>query len=382
MAERSRLMNTNHSMAFSWNLVTRNFRAHDQLRSKLRQKLGKLELHLQRFPHDAVHLHVGLEKHPKRELFTARLVLRVPSNILSSQKCAADPVPALDGAIKTLLRQLAGLKSELRREALWKRKARRAELRAAKLLRFAPDPMGVGTGPQNESDVIREMIEQNHSQLLRYVRRQYWHEATLGEIPPGAIDARAVVDEVARQVLTAPEKKPAELGFLLWFYMLARQELARRCKALKAQAREMVALEEPLILPEDAEAAAGYEPEQPLDIIEQTLEPPVVEAKNLIPDPHTAPPDEVVAQKDLLEQMQRTANSWLKPEREAFELYFVEGFEPEEIGMVLGVSTKHANELLVSIRRRMRETLLAQGDGRRFDSNPAQANQPINSLQS
>jgi DNA-directed RNA polymerase specialized sigma24 family protein len=105
-------------------------------------------------------------------------------------------------------------------------------------------------------------------------------------------------------------------------------------------------------------------------------------AKDLIPDPHTAPPDEVVAQKDLLEQMQRTANSWLKPEREAFELYFVEGFEPEEIGMVLGVSTKHANELLVSIRRRMRETLLAQGDGRRFESNPAQANQPINSLPS
>jgi RNA polymerase sigma factor (sigma-70 family) len=135
----------------------------------------------------------------------------------------------------------------------------------------------------------------------------------------------------------------------------------------------MASLEEPRILPEDAEAAAGYEPEQPLDIIEQILEPPVVEAKDLIPDPRTAPPDEVVAQRELLEQLQNTAKSWPKPEREVFELYFVEGFEPEEIGMVLGVSAHRANELLASIRGRVRETLLAEGDRQRVNQNPVQA---------
>ncbi|MGA3179837.1 MAG: sigma-70 family RNA polymerase sigma factor [Verrucomicrobiota bacterium] len=358
---------------FSWNIVTRNFRAHDQLQGKLRDKLSKLERHLQRFPPDAVHLHVSLEKHAKRDLFTVSLVLRVPSNVLSSQKCAPDPVPALDGAIKTLLRQLGGLKSELRREALWKRKGRRAELHAGKPLRFAAGPMAAEAGPQNEGDVIRGLIEQNHSHLLRYVRRHFWHEVALGAIPPGAIDARAVVDEAARQALAAPGKKPAGLGFLLWFYVLARQELTRRCKTLRAQAREMASLEEPRILPEDAEAAAGYEPEQPLDIIEQILEPPVVEAKDLIPDPRTAPPDEVVAQRELLEQLQNTAKSWPKPEREVFELYFVEGFEPEEIGMVLGVSAHRANELLASIRGRVRETLLAEGDRQRVNQNPVQA---------
>ena len=113
-------------------------------------------------------------------------------------------------------------------------------------------------------------------------------------------------------------------------------------------------------MPEQAEVAAGYEPEQPLDIIEQTLEPPVVEVKDLIPDVRALPPDEVLAQKELLEQSQKIANNWPKPEREAFELYFVEGFDPEEIGMVLGLSTKSANELLTSIRARVRDTLLAQ----------------------
>ncbi len=39
---------------------------------------------------------------------------------------------------------------------------------------------------------------------------------------------------------------------------------------------------------------------------------------------------------------------------------FVEGLEPDEIGMVLGLSAQAANELLGSIRRRVRATLLDQ----------------------
>ena len=35
--------------SFSWNVVTKNFHAHEQLRRKLRSKLTKLERHLQRF---------------------------------------------------------------------------------------------------------------------------------------------------------------------------------------------------------------------------------------------------------------------------------------------------------------------------------------------
>src|SRR5437899_7199801 len=126
--------------SFSWNVVTKNFHAHEQLRRKLRSKLTKLERHLQRFPHDAVHLQVALEKHPKKDLFSAALVLRIPSNILRSEKQAPDPIPALDRATKTLLRQLSGFKSALRREALWKRKERRAGLHTAKVFRFADAP--------------------------------------------------------------------------------------------------------------------------------------------------------------------------------------------------------------------------------------------------
>jgi RNA polymerase sigma factor (sigma-70 family) len=346
--------------SFSWNIVTKGVAAHGQVQEKVRSALSKLERHLEHFPSDAVHLQVVLDKHARKPEFTAGLVLRVPSNILRSTQVGSDPVSALSGAVKTLLRQLASLKSELRREVLWKRKGRRAELRASKALRFAAAPLASGTGPQNLGDVISALLEQNYTRLLRYVRRHLWHEARLDQVPHRAIDARAVVDEVARQALAAPDRRPAEMGFQLWFYMLARRELARRFKALRTQAQETLPLEEAMVLAEDAEVAAGYEPEQPLDIVEAVLDPPVVETKDLVPDPGATPPDEVIERRELLQQVQNTANSWPKSEREAFELYFVEGFEPAEIAMVLGLSVKEAEGLLTGIRGRVREALLAQ----------------------
>jgi ribosome-associated translation inhibitor RaiA len=125
---------------FSWNLVTKNFQAHEQLRRKLRSKIAKLERHLQRLPLEAVRLEVALEKHPNKDLFSAALSLRLLSHMLRSEKAAVDPVPALDRATKTLLRQVAGFKSSLRREALWKRQGRRAALRQFKAQGLAAPP--------------------------------------------------------------------------------------------------------------------------------------------------------------------------------------------------------------------------------------------------
>ncbi len=110
-------------MTLKWNLVTKGMRPHAQLQSKLEQKFSKLQKHLEHFPSDAVHLHVNLERHPKREWFDVALTLRLPSNILQSGKSGPDPVTAFDQAVRALLREVAGLKSDLRRENDWQRVA-------------------------------------------------------------------------------------------------------------------------------------------------------------------------------------------------------------------------------------------------------------------
>src|SRR5512137_334814 len=112
-------------MTLNWNLVTKGMRPHAQLQTKLEQKFAKLATHLRHFPSDAVHLLVNLERHPKRDWFDSALTLRLPSNILQSSKSGPDPVTAFDSAVKALLREVAGLKSDLRREKDWQRVARR-----------------------------------------------------------------------------------------------------------------------------------------------------------------------------------------------------------------------------------------------------------------
>ena len=112
-------------MTLKWNLVTKGMRPHAQMQNKFEQKIAKLETHLEHFPSDAVHLQVSLERHPKRVWFVVMLTLRLPSNVLQSKKAGPDPLPMFDQAVKALLREVAGLKSALRRESDWQRVARR-----------------------------------------------------------------------------------------------------------------------------------------------------------------------------------------------------------------------------------------------------------------
>ena len=125
-------------MTLKWNLTAKGIRPHGQLREKLQQKIRKLETHLEHFPPDAVFLQVGLKAHPKKPWFNVGLTLYLPSNVLRAEKVGEDPVPAFDQAIKALLREIAVLKSALRREKEWKRVASRDS--AARMKMFGQLP--------------------------------------------------------------------------------------------------------------------------------------------------------------------------------------------------------------------------------------------------
>jgi ribosome-associated translation inhibitor RaiA len=124
-------------MTLKWSLIAKGMRPHAQLHAKLQQKISKLEVHLEHFPSDATHLQVSLQRHPKKPIFIAALTLRLPSNILRAEKNGPDPIPAFDQAIKALLREVAVLKSDLRREKRWKRVPLEAVLTQASLPRLA-----------------------------------------------------------------------------------------------------------------------------------------------------------------------------------------------------------------------------------------------------
>ncbi len=192
-----------------WNFVTQNLVVDERLRKKLREKITQLQRYLKHFPPDAVHLNVALERHARRNLHTARLTLRLPSNILHSAKSAPDVITAFDLAVKALLRELEKLKAGLRHEADWKPKERREKLRREiKSGTFAPLPQPAGQGPQDPAGVVADFLRGHYRSLVRHARRQVQGRVLAGEIRPGAIDPRGIADDVVRLTLSGWKQKP------------------------------------------------------------------------------------------------------------------------------------------------------------------------------
>ena len=62
----------------------------------------------------------------------------------------------------------------------------------------------------------------------------------------------------------------------------------------------------------------------------------------------------------MLEFLQKHIQSWSKLDRQVFELYYVEGFEPDEIAMILGVKPTTVMRRLNELQNRIRQLLLEE----------------------
>jgi RNA polymerase sigma factor (sigma-70 family) len=324
-------------MRIPWNIVTKNLSPNDArlpLEKKLQQKIAKFDRHLAHFPADAVHLQIVLEKHPRKDLYLASLTLRVPSDILHVEEAGRDLIGAFDDAVKSLLRRLKSYKSSLHGEKFWKRKERREKLHALKATGFAFEPQAEGEGPQTHEEVARELFQQHYKEFLRHVRRHILHDERAGDLPKDAVKPRDVLSEVARRAEANAGKGPKRGSWLTWFYRLVHEELMRQRRLLKQRR------------PKQAIISAGQKE--------------ATGTKATTVHSEEVPPAEIAARKDVVAQLEQDMRNWPRPEREVFELYYVEGLDPEEIAMVTGQSLKIVRENLESIQRRLRDEMLAQ----------------------
>jgi ribosomal subunit interface protein len=326
------------------NIVTKTISPDDArlpLEKKLQQKIAKFDRHLAHFPPDAVHLQIVLEKHPRKDRYLASLTLRVPSDILHSEEAGRDLVGAFDDAVKSLLRKLKSYKSSLHGEKFWKRKERREKLHALKACGFAFEPQEEGKGPQTHKDVVRELFQRHYKEFLRHARRHILQDELAGDLPKDAVNPFDVLNEVARRAEAKADKGPKRGSWLTWFYGLIHQELKRQRRLWKPKKRKQVG---------KTKTSPG----------ETKVAPSQALADDVIRDRDEAPPVEIAARKDVVAQLEQDIRNWPRPEREVFELYYIEGFDPEEIAMITHQSLKMVRENLESIQRRWRDEVLAQ----------------------
>jgi DNA-directed RNA polymerase specialized sigma24 family protein/ribosome-associated translation inhibitor RaiA len=340
--------------AISWNIVQKNLNAGYTVKERLARKIAGLAKLLVHFPPETMHLQVVIEKLPKKGIHTAKLTLRLPSNILHAEKSEADLLHAIDAAIHALEREVKSLKAELRGDYRWKRPAWRARLNEEKAILFS-EPMDEGAGPQTDADVVADLLAAHDGNLLAHARRALQMAELADELPQGAVDARDVVDEAARVCLAHPEGKPSGLTHEQWFYRLIREEIDRQLRRFAEESRLRAPLPEDR--PSASDEAEGYDAEHPLDLITREIEPEEDLPEERLPDPSVAPPDTAVSSRELIEMLQREVKNWPPIEREIFELHYMVGLDLGDIAMIRHHPEKDIEALAGKVQLRLRDFL-------------------------
>ena len=336
----------------SWNIVNLNVSADLAVKEKLTRKITRLAKHLAHFPPESLHLQVVLEKLEKEHSFAVRMTLRLPSNILHAEKSHEHLLVAIRSAAAALENEVKSLKAELRSDYRWKRPAYRARLAEEALVFY--EPMETGTGPQTKVDMVSDLLEAHDRQLVAHARREL-RMAELGDqLPRGMLEARDVVDEVARVCLSEPGNKPEMLTYEQWFYQLIRKELDRQCR-LYAEDRDNRIETAPKKQASSDGEEDGYDAERQLGLILPEIGCEEDLPEHRIPDQAVLPPDVTTSGQELLEILQHDIRHWPVDEQQVFELYFLVGFDAGEIAKLRRLSKKQVDACIASIQSRLRQ---------------------------
>jgi RNA polymerase sigma factor (sigma-70 family) len=150
------------------------------------------------------------------------------------------------------------------------------------------------------------------------------------------------------------------MGWLVWFFRLIHEELRRRRRMFQEMAEERLPVDQETKRPDEEDLAAGYDAEQPLDIIVREFEPVLTELRELVPDPTAPNPEESVERREILEALQRIVQTWSRQERDVFELHFVQGFSVPEVAQITGLDQNRVKEVVDTIQARVRGVLAGE----------------------
>lgn len=98
------------------NITAKNMDITDSVRFLVSKKLAPLDRLLKKFPSDLVSSNVVLEKHPRKEEYTAGIALLLPGKELVSHELGANIESAVVLATSALKEQIQKHKAKLRRE--------------------------------------------------------------------------------------------------------------------------------------------------------------------------------------------------------------------------------------------------------------------------
>ena len=289
-----------------------------------------------------------VEKHTSRKLYRFILHLHLPRRKVLSVHEEGDNIQnVIKEAFTELGRKVDRIKSRVRNEHLWKRKARRKLLRSQKQARIIEEktPGKEPATPKLWFGQIQKWLPH----LYDFSRREIIYLQNSNDLSPEDIQPDELVDEVLVTAFENLDKKPEQLDLKAWLFQTAIHILDQEVEKSRTR-RLTISLEE--VVPDkniDENIYDFYQPDEVLTIEE------------LIGIEEHVPQDEAeqLLKMQLLAQpaLAQLPHIW----RRAALLHHQAGLSIPEVAMILALEEQKVMDLMNSARDFLSERI-RQGD--------------------
>ena len=313
------------------NLEFKNFSPGHRLRELVEELIARLDRHAPHSPADTIFLRLFVNENAARKLYHVSLTCDVPGRMLAAQEERHDAEEAVREAFVEIERQLEKHKETLSHSYLYKRPARREELRRQKAEAVPAE--------ERERELFSTLAEGHLKNLYNFVRREIAYHLATGDLPPGEITTEDVADATLLHAYGEFVKDPARREIRSWLIGLAAERVEAEVKRSKAERAGGVHLEEDIpetppaeeVSTPGAEIMDFYQPDedQKMEDIIQDMGPDMGPDMGL---DMTAPtPEQVLESRELQRYVNRTLATLPRVWRRAFALHYVGGMPIAEI---------------------------------------------------
>ena len=327
----------------------KNLQKTPDLEREINQQTEKLKKRLQVFRPDLVHLRATVQENNAREGFTVSVDLKLPSGDMAARQNADTASAAIKTAFDQLTEQVTKHKNHLRAQWKWPRRRKEGRNRPSPQVPFEETIAAVQT-PTISSDDITGYVNANLNRLFLYVEREILYRENTGALRRDQVMAEEVVDEVIANALTDSSHRPEKVSLEPWLYRLAVRaidDIANR----NSDESESVPLDH----------AAQKDRRMPPGTDENELQfhqpDEAVANEDLIPDTRVATPEATVYSEEMVTMVEAALLKARPQDREAFLLYVVEGFTPDEISVISDRPVDQVRKSVVSAREFLRKAL-------------------------
>jgi len=331
------------------NLEFKNFSPSHRLRELVEELIARLDRHAPHSPADTIFLRLFVDENPARRLYHVSLTCDVPGRMLAAQEERHDAEEAVREAFVEIERQLERHKEKLSHSSLYKRPARREELRRQKA--------GAVPAEELERELFSTLVKRHLKNVYNFVRREIAYYLATGDLLPGETTAEDVVDATLLQAYREFVEDPARREIRNWVIGLAVEKVEAEVKRSKAERAGRVHIEEdiPETPPSEEVSTLGdeimdfYQPDEDLKL------------EDIIPDMTAPTPEQMLESRELQRYINRTLATLPRVWRSAFALHYVEGVPVAEIARMIKHSESDVHRHLEYACERLRQRLSEAG---------------------